>query len=668
MPGFFDELKRRKVYRVAIAYIVGSWALAQGVAQVLPVFNISNQVIRVVIALLLVGFPVALVFAWIFDITPEGIRRTSPVPEVNPKPDRRRNVVLLGVVGAAISALIALFVLPPAIGFKVDKSIAVLPFENLSDDKDNAYFADGVQDDLLTNLSKISDLKVISRTSVMPYRGQRENIKAIGKALGVANILEGSVRRDGKKVRINVQLIDANTDRHVWAQDYDGDLSDVFKVQTEFAEKIATALQAKLSPGEKAHLEEEPTQVEAARLAYGEAHTLASDFEDPARLKQAAAKYEEALRLDPKFALAMASYSHLESWVYHSFEHGNDHRDRARRLAEQALQLDPNLAEAHLAQGFVHYYVDSDFDAAEREFEKAQVGLPNQSDVYLAMGAIQRRQGKWKESNANLEKAVELNPNDSWTMHNLAINYEMQRNFDAANNMIDRAIAASPGNPTPYEIKLKLLIENKGDLDAAQHLLEQFKGSPRPEVQQKVAVARLNILMFQRKFSEALAAAEQIPDSSLASDPADFCSKYGAIAHLKKALKDEAGAREAFIKARDAAQMQVSKDSQSAFAHANLAVAEASLGNRDEALSQIAQARNLLPETKDAFNGPDIAETEAEVHAILGDPAKAVSILDRLLRKPSAVTVTTLKINPVWDTIRQDPAFQKLLRDHQEKA
>jgi len=667
MAGFFEEVQRRKVYRVAVAYVIAAGGIIQLASAAFPAWELPNWALRLVIVLLLIGFPIALILAWAYDVTPSGIQATPPTA-TSSLTGRRRNLLFLAATGIVVSLGAGFFILPHAIAHKVDKSIAVLPFENLSDDKENAYFADGVQDDLLTNLSKIGDLKVISRTSVMPYRGQGKNIKEIGKALGVATILEGSVRRDGKKVRINVQLIDAGTDQHLWAQDYDGDLSDVFKVQTEFAEKIARALQATLSPGEKAQLEGEPTQDPAARMAYQDAHSLMSDYEDPQRLRQAATKYEEALRADPKFALAMANYSHLESWIYHTFEHTTDHRDRARTLARQALAISPSLPEAHLAQGFVDYYVDSDFDAAEQQFEIARSGLPNQPEVYLALGAIQRRKGKWKESNKSLEHAVALNPNDSWTMHNLALNYEMQRNYDEANSMIDRAISASPGNPSPYEVKLKLLIEAKGDLESAQRLVDQFNGSPRPEIQQKVAIACVNILILRRKFQEALEKAEQIPDPSLATDPGDYCAKYLAIGRCQSALKDEAGAREAFVKARDAAQLQLGKDPQDASSHANLASTEALLGRREEALSQIAQARNLLPETKDAFNGPDITETEAEIHATLGDASQAVAILDGLLRRPSPVTVTMLKINPVWDPIRNDPGFQKLISGRETKA
>ncbi len=446
MNGFFEELKRRKVYRVAIAYVVASWALAQGLAQVLPVFEISNSVIRVVIALLLIGFPLALVLAWVFDITPTGIRRTSSVAtQTAPTTHRRRNLFMLVAAGIIISAAAGFFLLPRAAARKIDKSIAVLPFESLSDEKENAYFADGVQDDILTNLSKIGDLKVISRTSVMSYRGHTPNVREIGKALGVSTILEGSVRRAGNRVRVNVQLIDATTDEHLWASDYDRDLTDVFAIQTDLAQKIANELQAKLSPSEKAQIENKPTQNAEAYLAFVRAHDLqSSSYEDLGKLKQGEEAYERAITLDPNFALAFARYSQLESWVVHSFERTSARREKARSLAVRAVQLQPQLPEAHLALGFVYYYVDNNFQAAASEFEIAQKGLPNESEGYLALGAIQRRQGKWTESNASLEKAVSLNPNDTWSMQNLAINYEMQRKWDAANKMLDRGLAITP--------------------------------------------------------------------------------------------------------------------------------------------------------------------------------------------------------------------------------
>src|SRR5262250_2510125 len=271
MSSFFEELKRRKVYRVAIAYIVAGWALAQGLAQVLPVFDIPNSVIRSVIALLLIGFPVALVLAWVFDITPQGVR-TTPAPTAS-RSRLLRNFIMLVALGVIISAAAGFFLLPRASAHKIDKSIAVLPFQNLSDEKENAYFADGMQDDILTNLAKIGDLKVISRMSVMSYRGDgARNAREIGKALGVGALLEGSVRRAGNRVRVSVQLINANDDEHIWAEDYDRDLTDVFTIQTDLAQKIAYTLQAKLSSKEKARLDRRPTANSEAYLLYVHAH------------------------------------------------------------------------------------------------------------------------------------------------------------------------------------------------------------------------------------------------------------------------------------------------------------------------------------------------------------------------------------------------------------
>src|ERR1700746_3096320 len=323
-------------------------------------------------------------------------------PGIEVRRRRRCNAFLLA--GSCLAALLiaGFFLLPRASARKVDKSIAVLPFTNLSDDKENTYFADGIQDDVLTNLSKIGDLKVISRTSVMRYRGQSTNVREIGKALGVSNILEGSVRRSGNKVRVNVQLIDASSDEHIWANDYDRDVTDVFAIQSDLAQKIAEALQSKLSPGEKAQMTRKPTENGEAYLAFVQAHDLSCAFEDSAKLKQSEQLFKRAIDLYPNFALASARYSQLESWIVHTFDPTAARREKARSLAERTLQLQPDLPEAHLARGCSYYYGDNDYDAALQEFDIAQRGLPNESEIYLYIGSIQRRQGKWAESNASM--------------------------------------------------------------------------------------------------------------------------------------------------------------------------------------------------------------------------------------------------------------------------
>ena len=667
MSGFFEEVQRRKVYRVAVAYVIAAGGIIQLASAAFPAWELPNWALRLVIVLLLIGFPIALILAWAFDVTSTGIKAT-PSPVVAGRV-RRWNLIVLIATGAIVSAGAGFFLLPRAVAHKIDKSIAVLPFESLSDDKENAYFADGVQDDILTNLSKIADLKVISRTSVMSYRGQARNVREIGKALGVATILEGSVRRSGNKVRVNVQLIDATNDRHLWAEDYDGDLTDVFKIQTDLAHQIANALQAKLSPAEKDHMERKPTENGEAYLAFVRAHNVQSSYEDLDKLKQGELLYERATTLDPQFALAFARYSQLESWIVHTFERTPARREKARSLAERAIQLQPELPEAHLALGFSHYYIDNDFNAAAREFEIAQRGLPNESEVYLALGAIQRRQGKWTESNASLEKAVSLNPKDVWAIQNLAINYETQRDFDRANQTIERALAADPKAVGPLEIKAKLAVEEKGDLGLAQEILTELEAIPQsPEIRNKLAVEHISLFVFQRKFEEAAQAAEKIPDSVLMAFPGAVCGKYVGVGSIKKGLKDERGAHEAFIKAKGLAEEEVKRSPGDAQAFAGLAQALAWLGEKEPALRAIRRARELLPESKDAFGGPDITATEAEIHATLGDAAEAVAILDGLLQRPSPVTGALLKINPIWDPIRQDLRFQALLEKYPVKT
>src|SRR5213596_4161000 len=313
MSGFFEEVQRRKVYRVAAAYIIAAGFIIQIGSAVFPAWELPGWAFRLVVVLLLIGFPIALILTWAYDVTPQGIRAT-PSP-TTPGSHRRRNLIMLIAIGAITSAAAGFFLLPRVSARKIDKSIAVLPFQNLSNEKENAYFADGIQDDVLTNLSKIGDMKVISRTSVMPYRGKASNVREIGKALGVGAILEGSVRRVGNRVRVNVQLICTETDEHLWAEDYDRDLTDVFAIQTDLSQKIARELQAKLSPTEKAQIERKPTENNEAYLAFVEGHDLLTRPDKlRADTEKAEQLFERATRLDPNFAKAFAALAWVEDW------------------------------------------------------------------------------------------------------------------------------------------------------------------------------------------------------------------------------------------------------------------------------------------------------------------------------------------------------------------
>jgi TolB-like protein/Flp pilus assembly protein TadD len=670
MSGFLEEVKRRKVYRVAVAYVIAAGGIIQIASAVFPAWELPNWSLRLVIVLLLIGFPIALILAWAYDVTPHGIRATEPVANVPSQRRGRRNLLILLAIGVLVSAVAGFFVLPRAMARKLDKSIAVLPFENLSDDKENAFFADGIQDDILTNLAKIGDLKVISRTSVMGYRGKTSSVREIGKTLGVSAVLEGSVRTDRKnnRVRVNVQLINADNDQHLWAEDYDRDLTDVFAIQTDLAQKIAAELQAKLSPSERAQLTHKPTENGEAYLAFVEAHDLQSHVEELDKLKQAAQLFERALQLDPNFALAAAQYSCLQSWLFHTWSLPGT-RESARTLAKRALELEPDSPEAHLALGFSYYYGDGNFDAALSEFETAQRGLPNQMEAYLALGAIKRRQGRWAESNADLEKAASLSPMDTWALQNLAFNYEMLRDFSKANEVLDRALALSPDSFALWEMKSKVALLQRGDFSVAERALQKLEQSPvSAEKQHFLATARTQALLLQRRYAEAVQAGDAAAADDWQGMPEILIGKQLLLGEARKGLGDEKGAQANFSKAREVAQEKLLALPKSAELHIQLALALAFLGEKQAALAEADRAVQLLPESKDAFEGPAITEAAAQVNCIVGEHARAIAMLDGLLSRPAAITVEILKLDPVWDPLRTDASFQALIQKYGAKT
>ena len=665
MSGFFHELKRRKVYRVAVGYIVVAGGIIQLASASFPAWDLPNWTLRLVIVLLLIGFPVALILAWAFDVTTSGIQTTPKLETASGAPvhtgNRSRNLFLLTLFGLIVAGVAGFFLLPDVSARKIEKSIAVLPFENYSNDKENAFFADGIQDDILTNLARISDLKVISRTSVMVYRDGNHNVREIGRSLGASAILEGSVRKDNKRVRVNVQLINAETDEHIWAQEYDRDLTDMFAIQSDLAQKIAKELQAKLSPSEKAQLTRKPTENGEAYLAFVQARNLYQP-EDNNKIMQSEQLYERALQLDPNFALAIAGLSNLESWIYHTSDPSPTRRDRARKLADRALELQPDLPEAHLALGFCYYYGWNDFRAAEKEFRIAQKGLPNESDVYLALGAIQRRQNRWEESTANLEKAVELNPKATWPLQNLAFNYQMVRDFKSAMKTVERGLAIDPTNFSLLSLKARLAIAEKGDISVAQRLCEQLEKAPASELKLETMVeGEVAFLLRQKKFAEALQKAEKLPDDELAEKPGLLGGKYLFIGIAQHFLGNEEAARAALMRTKELAEQEIKEKPGAWDPHLHLGYALAYLGEKAGAAAQAELAMQALPVSKDAFNGPDVMEAAARIYAAIGNKDRAIELITQLLQRPAALTVAMLKFDPEWDSLRDDPRFQKLI-------
>jgi TolB-like protein/Flp pilus assembly protein TadD len=659
MSGFFEEVQRRKVYRVAAAYIIAAGFIVQIGSAVFPAWELPNWALRLVTVLLLVGFPIALILAWAYDVTPQGIRATPPPTTAGSY--RGRNLIMLIGIGIIISAAAGFFLLPRVSARKVEKSIAVLPFQNLSDEKENAYFADGIQDDILTNLSKIGDLKVISRMSVMSYRGDGiRNAREIGKSLGVATLLEGSVRRAGNRVRVSVQLINADDDEHIWAEDYDRELTDVFAIQTDLAQKIASALQAKLSPNEKERLDRQPTQNPDAYLLFIQAHDYATrpdQFRD--ELLTAEELFEQAIKLDPNFAAAFAGLSMVESWMYHNSEPTQARREKARANAEESVRLQPNLPEGHLALGFSYYYGDRDYARALAEFEIAKRDLPNEAQAYMAIGAIQRRQAKWAESTANLEKAAALDPKNAIILSQLALNYMALRNFDAADKTLDRAVAAAPQAFGPVGLKAYLAVLSSGDLTLAEKQLSLIPDESDPNGM--VTWARWWLLMFQRNFAEALVVVEKFPGEILIVEtyaPAPKALLEG-ITHWLQG--DKLKSQTQFEKARINSERLLREAPEDPARNAQHGLILAALGRKQEAIAQGKRAVELLPESQDAMDGPKIAASLAEIYALTGEADEALRLIDHLLSVPNGLTVSVLKLDPAWDPLRKDMRFQALI-------
>src|SRR6266853_5796973 len=432
LANFFAELKRRNVFKVAVAYAVVAWLLIQAVSILFPTFEAPGWVMKVFVAVVAAGFPIALILAWAFELTPEGLKRTEFADELPRKSGGRRGWIYVVIIASAIS--VSLFFLGRYTASRgagarqtesVQKSIAVLPFENLSDDKANAYFATGIQDEIMTRLAKIADLKVISRTSTQQYQSKPGNLSEIAKQLGVANILEGSVQKAADQVRVNVHLVNAQTGLQLWAETYDRKLSDILVIESEIAKRIAESLQAKLTGREEQALAAKPTNNPEAYDAYlrGLAYEAQSNYSSDALFK-AIEFYDLAVRLDPNFALAWARLSGVHALLYSNRRDTTiARRDAAKTALENAQRLQPNSPETLLFTGYYQYWVLHDYGLAKATFERVSKKLPGNSEVLYALAAIARSEGHWDESVAYWERGLALNPRNTALLTEVAFTY-----------------------------------------------------------------------------------------------------------------------------------------------------------------------------------------------------------------------------------------------------
>jgi TolB-like protein/Flp pilus assembly protein TadD len=645
---FFVELKRRKVYRVAVAYAVGAWLVAQVVTQIFPFFEIAHWAVRLVIVLLIAGFPIALILAWAFDITAKGIERTDDV-DLDGSPARH-------AAGASD--------IP-------EKSIAVLPFENLSDDPNNAYFADGVHDDILSSLAKLSDLKVISRTSVRQYKTGTRNLREIGQALGVAHILEGTVRRSGNRVRVNAQLINAQTDAHIWADTFDRELTNLFALQSELAERITEALRANLSPREKASMQVHPTRDLAAYELFLRARDLFrwSGVGDPLENGEKALRLvDQAVARDPQFALAYCLASRLNAELYwFGHDRSRARLTNAKTAADVALRLQPDLGDAHLALAFFYYYGYRDYTRARSEIEIAQVATPNDAEVWDGAGAVARRDGRWDEAIANFEKARHLDPRNFSVISNLAETLIALRRYGEAQQAMENALLFNPQAHLFSIARAAIELKKNGDTAPLRAALRAVPRDFDPGGAVATIGARLSLM--ERDYAEAArvlaaSAQERFTDSGVGGtagmlDGYTFPKSWyeGLVARARGNVD---AARRAFEAARRLVQADLLQWPDDAKAITMLALIHAALGEKEDALREGRRAVELLPISRDAYDGPILATNLAVIYAQFGERDKALKQLESLMALPNGPTPGTLRVEPEWDPLRGDPRFEKL--------
>ena len=680
-PSFFAELQRRHVYKVGAAYAVAGWLLVQVVTQVFPIFEVSALAQRIIVLVIVAGFPFALILSWLFDITSQGIVRTGELPASGEAPavrrerlgiDRKLNYVLgalllvaiayfaaerVGLIDGARKTSFAVTAIP-------EKSIAVLPFENLSSDKENAYFADGIQDEILTKLASIADLKVISRISTAKYKSKPEDLKTVSQQLGVATVLEGSVQRANDKVRVNVQLIDARTDTHLWAKSYDRALKDVFAVESEVSQEIADALQAKLSPNEANALAAVPTQDPEAYDSFlkGEyAEREAESTRRPEAYEQAADWYRKAIERDPNFALAIARLVENRIGRHWSIDRlGEGELEKLRETAEHALALSPNLAEAHIALGLFYYLGQLNYDEALPRFQRAQELQPNNVRALRLIGSVHSRQAQWTRSLSEYEKCERLDPLDPTLPASIGVTYCFLRMWKEASRAGSRALNLDPHSELGMRTVLFSCLDGTGDVEEATRILDRFPSgtvlSTNSWDLQNIIGIGTYVYVIKRDFGAALKQWEKE-----SSDPIVNRQRLSARVAIHVLAGDAATAQEEIERARGLVEARVRERADDKNALIQLSWIDLALNRKAEALKLAQQSADLLPPEKDAVGGSIALGGLAEIEARTGHTAEAVKTLQRLLSIPAGLSIQRLKIDPVWDPIRNDPGFQQLL-------
>jgi TolB-like protein/Tfp pilus assembly protein PilF len=676
---FFAELKRRNVYKVAIAYGVVGWLLIQVATQVFPFFEIPNWGVRLIVLFIVIGFPIALVIAWAFEATPEGIKRTEAADAAGQR-SRGGAWVYIVIIGAALS--VGLFFLGRYTASRKQtesaelpaKSIAVLPFENLSRDPDNAYFAEGIKDEIVTKLATVHDLKVMSRTSTAKYQSKPDNLKAVAQELGVSTVLEGAVQKTGGKVRVNVQLIDARADTHLWGKSYDRELKDVLGVESEVSQEIADALQAKLSASEFHALASVGTRnAEAYDLFLrGEyefhqaENVLASDAYD-----RADGFYRQALARDPNFAEAAAELarSRLSRHWYVSALTETE-LEEVKLMIDRALTLAPNSPGAHFALGLFFYYGHRQYENALTEFNRTLELQPSNAVARQYCAWVYRRRGEWERSLADSQRAEELDPRDASISANIGGTYLSLRQWKDAESAELRALAIDPHNTIAAALLLITRVNGRGNAESAQRAFDGFLEDTKNRLAGLGARgygaggdvwAVLGMAVFldviERHFTDALQTLEKGASNN------DRLQQLAPRVMLHILAGQVEAAKSAAEEAQPLLEARLREQPDDTLAMRELSWVYLALERNADALRLSREAADSISVEKDAFSGPIFQIGLAQIEARAGKAGDAIKRLGRVLSIPAGAvaSIARLRIDPAWDPIRNRPDFQQLL-------
>src|SRR5256886_800492 len=672
--NILTELKRRNVYRAAVAYGVVAWFLTQLTTQVFPFFEIPNSAGRFVVIALAVGFPIAMLLAWIYEFTPEGIVRTEDLDPVHARSVQRATGRILDFIIIGVLLLVIAMLIVGRLPFYrqtgesiSQKSIAVLPFENLSEDKANAYFAEGIQDEILTRLSKIADLKVISRTSTQHYKSTPENVPEIARQLGVAHILEGRVQKSGDVVRVIVQLIKAANDSHLWADTFDRKLTDLLSVESEVAKAIAEQLRVHLTGREEQVIAAKPTDNPDAYDAYlrGLAYNVKTAY-TPANALGAQKYLREAVRLDPKFALgwALLSTADARGYIPTSLQPTVALCEETRHAAETALALQPDLGEALLATGNYYYACLKDYDTAVRYFEQARQFLPNSSQISVLLASVARRRSHWDQSMAYFQEAERLDPRNVNLLGQYAQCCIELRRFPEALRKFDQVLDIMPGDVDTLAAKAAIA-QAEGDLPRASALLASIH--PPADDPQALETQVYQAILERRpgqiipRLKETLAK----PDPALGYITGELRFYLG---WAQEVAGDHAAAQASWSQARSELQPFLKEQPENFSLIGDLALVSMGLGDKAAAFKFIEQAMAAIPIEKDAVAGPIPIEILARVAEQIGEPDRCIAALQKLLTIPYdgalapnlPLTPALLRLDPMFDLLRNDPRFHVL--------